>query len=548
MLRFPYRLAVVGFVSLVLSWTASGCSRELEPPDAENTGRSPVIVIAVDGADGDVVRQLFDEGRLPVLRRISERGVFTDLNSLVPSKSPVVWTTAATGKLPEEHGITDFVIATPRGDVPVSTEARRVPAIWNMASASGLEVALVGWWPSWPAEEINGVVVTERVLYRNLDDRFWPPSFGSTLEPLIASLPDRPNLFPANPQASNDQLFFEIASELADDDFDLLLVYFRSVDVTSHRYWKYLRPPPGTDPSLEAPNRVQETEASEAEQRDPESEYGGQIEAAYEAIDTVVGEIMSRADPSSTVFVISDHGFTSLGQEKIRISFNLDRLLNHFGFLVYDETGVDTRNSKLYTFASPLHAPLKKVQFGGSATSNRESLTRDLARNLAKVSYDSGAPALQLRDPTATERAAGADLVVELSATRATSRIVIDGVPLEDVVTDFVSVSGGHPGNHPGVLFAFGPDIPPRGDLQIPGQEPGIQDVTPTLLYTLGLPVAEDFAGRAVVELFSPERRKRQELKSIPSWGPAVEQPVAATASGVDDRILQELRNLGYID
>jgi hypothetical protein len=41
---------------------------------------------------------------------------------------------------------------------------RRVPALWNMASTAGLRVAAVSYWASWPAEEVAGVVVSDRAL------------------------------------------------------------------------------------------------------------------------------------------------------------------------------------------------------------------------------------------------------------------------------------------------------------------------------------------------------------------------------------------------
>src|SRR3954454_1974367 len=104
-------LILVG-VSLVLSIV-------VKRPPARTVRRPPLIVIGIDGGEWKVIHRLWDEGKLPNLKRIAERGVATTLHTAYNS-SPVIWTTIATGVTPEVHGITDFVVPTPRGDVPVS--------------------------------------------------------------------------------------------------------------------------------------------------------------------------------------------------------------------------------------------------------------------------------------------------------------------------------------------------------------------------------------------------------------------------------------------
>jgi tetratricopeptide (TPR) repeat protein len=72
----------------------------------------------------------------------------------------------ATGRSPLEHGILDFV----RVDVesgarePITSDERRVPAIWNIASWAGREVAVLGLWATYPAEAVRGVVVSDRLF------------------------------------------------------------------------------------------------------------------------------------------------------------------------------------------------------------------------------------------------------------------------------------------------------------------------------------------------------------------------------------------------
>src|SRR4028118_2072754 len=204
-------------------------------------GRRPWIVIGIDGGEWRVIRKLWDQGKLPNLRRIAERGVSTTLHTAYNS-SPVIWTTIATGVTPPEHGITDFVVPTPQGDVPISSEVRKVPALWNMLTKVGRRVAVLGWWGSWPAEEVNGVVVTDRALL-DLDARVSPPSYLPRFEEAIGEARRDPGLFRIDEEADlRDAAIARAATRLAGEDYDLLLVYFRSPDIVSHGYWKYFEP------------------------------------------------------------------------------------------------------------------------------------------------------------------------------------------------------------------------------------------------------------------------------------------------------------------
>jgi arylsulfatase A-like enzyme len=103
-------------------------------------------------------------------------------------------------------------------------------------------------------------------------------------------------------------------------------------------------------------------------------------------------------------------------------------------------------------------------------------------------------------------------------------------------------ISGTHTPTTHGIFLAMGPDIDSRADLT------GIHvhDMAPTILYALGLPVGEDFAGRARTELFREEFRRAHPLRTIKTWGTR-EGATGAKASKADEDLLNQLRSLGYI-
>ena len=92
------------------------------------------VVIGLDGADWELLEPLIEEGAVPNLARLKDRGASAMLRSAQPMLSPLLWTIAATGKKPEEHGILDFLAIDPATGkkVPVSSRSRRVKALWNI--------------------------------------------------------------------------------------------------------------------------------------------------------------------------------------------------------------------------------------------------------------------------------------------------------------------------------------------------------------------------------------------------------------------------------
>ena len=72
-----------------------------------------------------------------------------------------------------------------------------------------------------------------------------------------------------------------------------------------------------------------------------------------------------------------------------------------------------------------------------------------------------------------------------------------------------------------------------------------VHDLAPTVLYALGLPVAEDFAGQARTGLFRSEFVAANPVRRIASWG---ESPRGETPASPRDReLLDELAALGYL-
>jgi len=305
---------------------------EILRADAEPLDRD-VVLIGVDSFDWSLIDALVAEGRMPGMARLIRRGARANLRTIRPILSPVIWTSIATGVKPSRHGIADFVVtARDTGAlVPVTSVMRQVPALWNLASRQGIDVSVVAWWATWPAETVRGSIVTDRVAFQLFEDsidddwrtadpernkgKTWPEGLFEQIRPLIrvpsevsdeevgwflpggrlpASLtPDQHELLNTfRTVIAAGQTYHAIAlRQLAVDPHGLKLFYYQGPDEASHLFMRY-RPP-----LLEGVDRADM------------DLFGGVVEKYYERQDRYIGELVAAAGDDATILIVSDHGF-----------------------------------------------------------------------------------------------------------------------------------------------------------------------------------------------------------------------------------------------
>jgi predicted AlkP superfamily phosphohydrolase/phosphomutase len=111
------------------------------------------------------------------------------------------------------------------------------------------------------------------------------------------------------------------------------------------------------------------------------------------------------------------------------------------------------------------------------------------------------------------------------------------------LVSDHGLMRGVH--THNGVFVVAGPNVRPGYH---PDRKVNLTDVCPTLLYLLNLPVAEDMDGRVVVDAFSPDFLAAQRVQTVSSYGAREDSSVKPIQTSIDDKIIERLKALGYLD
>lgn len=424
---------------LLLALAALAC----DPGGAARDG-GRVLLVGLDAATLRVAGPLLQEGLLPSLARIAGEGVHGPLQSFLPLHSPRIWTTIATGKVPEKHGILTFTrpLADGSNALYLSSD-RKTHALWNITSDAGLATVVINWWTTFPPEVVDGVMISDHLFVGELDRKralfgaaagpvgataypeAWEPralglardrgTFAELANPLAVLRP-----FPRwlAPDAASEifgvdnavtQIALAVELELRPR---LMMVLLPGIDRVSHFLWGMLEPPEAL---------------SEGVRPTPEERAAGvaALRGYYVHTDRLIGLLLERYGPGDLVVVVSDHGF-ELGEASVEVG------------------GV------------------RSLLTGGHAS-------------------------------------------------EAASR---------------------------GVLFARGPGVR-RG---APVEGTSVNDVTPTILTWLGLPLGSDMDGRPAAFL------EREPPPPIATYDGKPIERLATQGRGAEPERLEELRALGYID
>lgn len=291
-----------------------------------NPSTKKILLIGWDAADWKVIEPLIEQGKMPALKKLMAEGVHGKLQTLDPPLSPMLWTSIATGFRADKHGISGFVEPNPDGTGlrPVTSTSRKVKAIWNILHQEGLKSNVVAWWPSNPAEPINGVMVSNlyQLATKPITEEWLMPK--GTIHPasmeeemkewrvhpaeitLSMMLPFIPNLA-KNIKLREDNRTTSVMKVIANaasvhaasthlmerTKWDFMAVYHDAIDHFSHlamRFHPPMRP-----------------EINQEEYTD----FNGIVEAGYRFHDMMLERTLELIDDDTTVIIISDHGFHS---------------------------------------------------------------------------------------------------------------------------------------------------------------------------------------------------------------------------------------------
>lgn len=535
-----------------------------------------VLVIGLDGGEWRVLQPLVAQGRMPNLGRLLERGVWGHLASTVPPVTAPAWASFLTGVNPGKHGV--FAFQRPldqdldRGWV--NGAAIRAPKLWHYLEGQGLRCAFINVPMTYPPEPLPGYMVTCMLTPLGAERFTYPPDLSPPLRArgYVTDLRIRKverEMDTPEQQVRLLQDLRDVARRRVEgvlwlwerEPVDLLAVVFETPDRVQHFFWRRLE------------RALAEGPANAVDQA---------LLACYEEVDRGIGELLALANAETTVFLLSDHGFCGLHtavhldqwlaernllrytgakaalrrQVKAGLAPLLKRVLPRSWLLrgrqAFAVTRViDWERTRVYSGRSSENAvflnvrgrePKGIVEPGQEYEALREEVIQELQA---------------LRDPRTGERVlrrvfrreevyhgpyveSAPDILFELTeGYEVTSEVATAGV--------FREVSSQGAGFHAqaGILAVAGAGV--AGPGKVEGAH--IQDLAPTLLHCLGLPVPTYMDGRVLEEVFTEEYRARHPVvrtETLPSGTPAREAGEVFSPED-EEEIRQRLAGLGYL-
>ncbi len=264
-----------------------------------------LLLVGWDGVEWELVSPLLDAGKLPNLSGLVDRGALARFDSLAPVLSAPLWTTVATGRRPEDHGICGNGEPGGAADVPIASQWRRGSALWEIAARAGRPAVVVDWPASWPAGEMPGLVVAagrEAVPARLQSDvtelRVAPAELTrEDLRPFVAGLDGldpakQPRLASLIGHLAASAGTQSVASYLLENEpWDFAAVNFGATGAIARQFIDLMPP------------RLPQVGEEEF------SRYAAVMEQALILHDQMLGRLLALARPEAAVLVCSAHGW-----------------------------------------------------------------------------------------------------------------------------------------------------------------------------------------------------------------------------------------------
>ena len=552
--------------------------------------RRKAIILGLDGATWDVLLPRVDQGEMPNLAGLLERGVWGGLQSTTPPFSAQAWVSLSTGKNQARHGVVDFWERSPSAPLTdrrtfVSSRLVRGETLWQTAGRHGRRVGVVNVPVTYPPAPVEGYLVSGFLTPPGKADYVYPAALRDEIEALVPGYePD-----PFDPLGATQQQLVELAEWMEKHEkvarqlmerhpADLFFSVIQAVDHLQHLFW------------------------NDIAGRSANPGRAALIDHCYSLADDILGHRLGRLDGETTFFLVSDHGFGPA-----RRWFHVNRFLLERGLLALGEvrgSGPGAALARLGLTPQRLRSLVRRFDVLGlrrqvgrlaRVTAGRQ-IDGALARPIdwSRTQAVSGSPAsegiyinLKGREPNGVVEpgepyeALRDRLAAELLALRDpdTSERVVQAVyrrealydgPFLDLLPDLVFDLGDGPylasdapmaarvieplppnllqGRHrpSGVFAAAGAGIP--AGQRIEGAR--IVDVAPTVLYALDLPIPDDMDGRPLVEIFGDEHQASHPVRHAPAvvTGTGATEAVSDRATEEEEAEMERrLRGLGYL-
>lgn len=556
--------------------------------DETSTSRRRIVIIGLDGGSFTILDKLFNDGRMPALKSLVERGARGNLRTVIPPVTPSAWSTFMTGKNPGKHGILEFLINNGKGETPVNSTLRHGKTIWRILNEAGMKVVSQSIPTTYPPERVDGFMVSSFLTPIGRKDYGFPNEIMKEIEEKFGAykLYIREVYAPGRVEKVLRELEddleykFNVAEYLKKRiDWRLFVLHVFGTDRLQHELWHLI------DPSHPLHN------PKEADK------YKERFWKYYERVDDKIKKFVSDLAEEDVVFIISDHGFGPvykfmnfnvwlLEKGYLRLKRNL---WTRFKYLLF-KAGVTPKNA--YRLAMRLGLARLRLAIGVNSRKSFFNVVDMFLLSLRDVDWSM---------TTAFSKGYYGQIYINLKGREPEGAVEPEDYEKvrEKIIGDLKSITGSATGVkiisevfrrediYIGKFVEFAPDLvflpndmsykaigttaftsnrfleegyANSADHRMEGiliaggkaikkcdvSNAWIGDIAPTVLYLLGLPVPKDMDGKVLCEIIDEEFLKNHPIRYV-EISEEDSQSVCDYSEEEKEEIKNRLKGMGYL-
>ena len=283
------------------------------------------IIIGLDGAPFDLLKDLSEKEVMPNTKKLISEGTFRKMQSSIPEISSVAWSSIITGANPAEHGIfgfTELSLNTYRLSFPNFSHLK-MPPFWERDTDTRHIIMNV---PStYPAKKLNGVLISGFVALE-LEKAVYPNSMIPYLKDMNYKIDVDSNkahqsmeLFIKDLNSTNEARI-SACRYLWNQDWNTFMFVFTGTDRLMHFLWDAYQ--------------------------DENHRFHREFNDYFRRIDEIIGEITYKMADEDNLIMLSDHGF-----EKLEKDVYINCILEREGFLKFSTSHSGEKTSSEVNFS-----------------------------------------------------------------------------------------------------------------------------------------------------------------------------------------------------
>ena len=439
--------------------------------------RRRVVLIGLDGVSYDQIIDLSNNGHIPNIAKLMEDGSLSKMKTSSPPISPVSWTSCITGVNPASHGIFGYMDRRRESYGIYFPNALQIvsPQIWDYVTAANKSTVAVNVPQTYPAKEINGVLISGFV---SLD--FKKAVFPNQLCPALEQIDYRIDVdFNEDPMDRN--IIYEELSYMLKKRCETFNYLMDKVD------WNLFV---GVISGTGRINRYLWNDYA-----DSGSEWNADFIHYFKKVDDLVGDLSDKTADDTEFILISDHATAaSKGAFYLNTWFRNEGLLKMKlnGKVTFDD--IYPTGTKVFALDSGrIYINLKGVMPDGCVEPGDEynSLRERLIEDLLTLKDES------TRMPIIKAISRKEDLYHGSLLERAPD-LILEGIPGYELSSDIDKDCLLGNGRYEGVPTSQDAFFCMRG-FDAGKSNPGLIDISPTILDLLNISVDEKIEGRSVL-------------------------------------------------